>query len=161
VPAAAWFGVLVLAAGCLGPSPRARPSAPSAALPAGAAFRAPLPGAEVISPFGPRGRRFHSGIDLRVSRRGGEPVLAAAAGRVADIRSGGGYGNMVLLKHKDGTYTRYAHLREFRVKRDQRVERGQVLGFVGRTGRATTPHLHFEILTETFRAVDPAPLIRP
>lgn len=122
-------------------------------------FRSPLPGARVLSSFGKRGRRFHEGIDLKLSRGGGEPVLAAAAGRVVEAGLGRGYGRMVLIKHPNGWYTRYAHLRSYPVRKDQQVEAGAKIGAVGGTGRASTPHLHFELLTPQRRPVDPAPHI--
>jgi murein DD-endopeptidase MepM/ murein hydrolase activator NlpD len=156
---------LLLASACLGP-PGSRPARPPVArpraetpAPSKGVFRSPLPGAKVLSRFGRRGRRHHDGIDIRLSRRGGEPVLAAAAGRVAEAGSHRGYGRMVLIEHADGWYTRYAHLRAFDVKEGQWVEGGQKVGRVGRTGRASGPHLHFEVLTPRRRPVDPAPYI--
>src|SRR5688500_11231575 len=104
---------LLAAAGCLGPtgptmrSPRSAPPAPADA-PPGGVFQLPLQGARVISPYGRRGRKWHTGVDLKNSRRGGDPVLASRAGKVDMIRSGGGYGHMILLRHEDGYYTRYA-----------------------------------------------------
>jgi len=153
--------LLLFTAGCLGPTGR-RPvpgSTPAhARLPEGI-FQVPLANCRVISPYGQRGRKFHTGIDLKASRRGGDPVTASRGGRVIKIGRKGGYGNMILLQHPDGTMTRYAHLRRVEVGLGQAVFAGDVLGRVGATGRATTPHLHFEILTADKRTVNPAPHI--
>jgi murein DD-endopeptidase MepM/ murein hydrolase activator NlpD len=165
-----WSGVLLAAAACLGPvggptRPASDPEwtsspvaveSPPAVPSAGPSFQFPLEGARVLSPFGRRGRKFHTGVDLAHSRRGGEPVKAAAAGVVAVLSRRGGYGFMVLIKHDGGWCTRYAHLRGFVVKAGQVVGAGQILGFVGGTGHATAPHLHFEVLTPNRRPVDPA-----
>lgn len=159
----ALFLLLVLASGCVPRAPRLprgvaidphlseRPSRP---------FHLPLAGARVISPFGRRGRGFHTGIDLRSSRKGGEPVRAARDGRVIQAGIMRGYGRIVSIRHEDGFMTRYAHLRAFRVKAGQRVEAGDVVGFVGRSGRASTPHLHFETLTPSGKYADPAALLK-
>lgn len=106
-----------------------------------------------------RGRKFHTGIDIKDRKLGGDPVYASRAGRVVDVRARGGYGNMVLIRHADGYSTRYAHMRKVLVRKGQEVEALQPIGTVGATGRATTPHLHFEVLTPTQQHVDPAPYI--
>lgn len=114
----------------------------------------------LLSRFGRRGRRMHEGLDIRISRKGGEPVHAAAAGRVAESNARHrGYGRQVLIEHPDGWFTRYAHLRAAVVQPGQWVEAGEKVGIVGRSGRASGPHLHFEILTPKRRQVDPAPYI--
>jgi len=77
----------------------------------------------------------------------------------AETRSG--YGRMVELVHDDGFSTRYAHLRRIDVKLGQRVRQGDRIGIVGSTGRATTAHLHFEVLTPGYRFVDPAIYLFP
>ena len=123
------------------------------------AFRLPLANATVLSPFGPRRPHFHEGIDIRRSRRGGEPVTASASGRVVETRSRHGYGRQILIQHKNGWYTRYGHLRSVKVREGQWVEAGVTIGTVGSSGNARTPHLHFEILTPDRRPVDPAPYI--
>jgi murein DD-endopeptidase MepM/ murein hydrolase activator NlpD len=120
-----------------------------------AALRRPLPrapmrlawpvSAAVGDAFGPRGNRFHAGIDLPAPS--GTPVAAAAAGRVVFAGpSGGGWGRMVLVAHRHGVRTRYAHLSRIAVHLGQRVVTGSTLGRVGATGEATGPHLHFEVL---------------
>jgi murein DD-endopeptidase MepM/ murein hydrolase activator NlpD len=70
-----------------------------------------------------------------------------------------GYGQQVLIEHADGWFTRYAHLRSFSVSPGQWVEAGTKVGIVGHSGRASGPHLHFEILTPARRPVNPAPYI--
>jgi murein DD-endopeptidase MepM/ murein hydrolase activator NlpD len=102
----------------------------------------------ITSPFGmrpsPFTRRttFHSGIDIGASS--GVPVRAAASGKVVQARYQGAYGNYIIIDH--GTYTtHYAHLRRFQISADDVVEKGQLIGEVGSTGRSTGPHLHFEI----------------
>lgn len=93
--------------------------------------------------FGPRGSRFHAGVDFPAER--GTSVTAAAGGRVAyaDLREGG-HGNLVVVRHRRGVRTFYAHLSRIDVVVGQRVSRGEQLGLVGSTGRSTGPHLHFE-----------------
>jgi murein DD-endopeptidase MepM/ murein hydrolase activator NlpD len=68
---------------------------------------------------------------------------------------------MILLQHRDGYYTRYAHLRRVAVRLGESVQALQEIGTVGATGRATTAHLHFEILTPDRRPVNPAPFLFP
>jgi murein DD-endopeptidase MepM/ murein hydrolase activator NlpD len=106
--------------------------------------------------------RMHTGIDLIVTE--GTPVLAAAAGRVRLVDEVSGYGLMVLVDHGDGWQSLYAHLFEIAVQPGEEVQRGQPLGRVGESGRASTPHLHFEIRQrrgERLVALDPAPILRP
>jgi murein DD-endopeptidase MepM/ murein hydrolase activator NlpD len=127
------------------------------------AVRAPLAtcpirlAAPVVGPysdvFGPRGRRFHTGIDYPATR--GTPVMAAAAGRVTFAgKSVGGWGRLVTIEHSSGTRTLYAHLSRVGVRVGQRVEVGQRIGGVGASGQATGPHLHFEVQLRG-AAVDP------
>ena len=101
-------------------------------------------GAPVGDPFGPRGNRFHSGVDLESSQ--GDPIRAAGAGRVifAGYNSGG-YGRLVIIRHRGDVTTWYAHLSRFAVHRGERVSAGELVGRVGATGDATGPHLHFEV----------------
>jgi murein DD-endopeptidase MepM/ murein hydrolase activator NlpD len=112
----------------------------------------PLQG-PIGDPFGPRGNRFHAGIDLVASL--GTPVQAAAAGRVVfAATAGGGWGKLVVILHGDGVRTLYAHLSKIDVRRGAEVETGTRLGLVGATGDATGPHLHFEVRLRG-AAVDP------
>ncbi|GAB4244148.1 MAG: M23 family metallopeptidase [Acidobacteriota bacterium] len=86
---------------------------------------------------------FHPGIDISAPK--GAKVLATADGLVVYAGRRLGYGNMVVLQHKFGLSTRYAHLDRFTVKPGQRVRKGDVIGYVGSTGRATGSHLHYEV----------------
>ena len=96
------------------------------------------------SNFGPRGRSVHEGIDLAAPR--GTPVLASAAGRVAYSGNGmRGYGKVVVIKHTNDLSTVYAHNSSLLVRMGDSVAQGQTIAKVGATGRATGPHLHFEI----------------
>ena len=96
-----------------------------------------------ISPFG-FVSQFHSGIDFANSI--GTPILATADGRVVTaVSEGGGYGKHVRLLHKHGLVTLYAHMSALNVEKDQWVKRGDVVGYLGQTGSATGPHLHYEI----------------
>jgi murein DD-endopeptidase MepM/ murein hydrolase activator NlpD len=95
------------------------------------------------SGFGPRGDGWHGGIDLAAEP--GSPIRVAAPGMVVTSGWERGYGNVVKVWHADDLMTVYAHNRENHVRPGDWVERGQVIGTVGGTGRATAPHLHFEI----------------
>lgn len=88
---------------------------------------------------------FHQGLDISLEK--GSPVYATADGTVESAAYNGDYGNLIVLKHGFGLTTRYGHLSGFAVKAGQPVKRGDVIGYVGATGRATGPHLHYEILT--------------
>jgi murein DD-endopeptidase MepM/ murein hydrolase activator NlpD len=102
------------------------------------------------APFGPRAdpftgsAEFHTGIDLSTEK--GTPVVATGNATVASAGYNGAYGNMLVLDHGYGMVSRYAHLSAFAVKMGQKVTKGQVVGYVGATGRATGAHLHYEIL---------------
>ena len=86
---------------------------------------------------------FHPGIDI--STPIGTHVLAPADGVVISAGAKGGYGNAIQIDHGYHVVTRYAHLDRFNVKPGQRVRRGEVIGYVGNTGRSTAPHLHYEV----------------
>ena len=100
----------------------------------------PLPGAKVISPYG--GRRRHSGVDLKTKPN--DEIVAAFDGVVTRSSSYYGYGNCIVIKHANGLETLYSHQSKNFVKVGDKVKAGQVIGLTGRTGRATTEHLHFE-----------------
>ncbi len=103
--------------------------------------------------FGPRGDRFHAGIDLLASR--GTPVHAAAPGRVVFAGyAAGGWGRLVVIVHTNGVRTMYAHLSKVSVRRGQSVMTGGLVGRVGASGDASGPHLHFEVRVRD-GAVDP------
>lgn len=99
---------------------------------------------------------FHPGLDISANR--GTPVFATANGRISTARYQGDYGNAVLIDHGFGIETRFAHLSGFAVRVGQTVQRGDLIGYVGSTGRATSSHLHYEILLNG-RAVNPLPLL--
>jgi murein DD-endopeptidase MepM/ murein hydrolase activator NlpD len=87
---------------------------------------------------------FHPGLDIAAAR--GTPVRATADGTVTSAGFNGNYGNAVLIEHGFGISTRFGHLSRFAVRAGQQIRRGDVVGYVGSTGRATGPHLHYEIL---------------
>jgi murein DD-endopeptidase MepM/ murein hydrolase activator NlpD len=88
---------------------------------------------------------IHKGIDLSTYRQG-DPIVAAADGQVVTVDyDATGFGNYVIIKHKHGFYTRYGHMQQFRVTTGQRVQQGQVIGYIGNTGLSTGPHLHYEV----------------
>jgi lipoprotein NlpD len=96
------------------------------------------------SSFGQRGSRLHTGIDISGER--GTPIVAADAGIVLfSGRGPSGYGNIVMLHHTHGLTTLYAHNEHNVVRQGERVRRGQVIAFMGDTGRASGTHLHFEV----------------
>jgi murein DD-endopeptidase MepM/ murein hydrolase activator NlpD len=86
---------------------------------------------------------FHPGLDI--STPIGTKVQAPADGVVVSTGIKGSYGNAIVIDHGYGIMTRYGHLQSFNVKPGQRVRRGDIIGFVGQTGRATAPHLHYEV----------------
>ncbi len=89
-------------------------------------------------------KKFHAGIDMSAPQ--GTPVFATGAGTVKRINhSKRGYGNSVLIDHGYGYETFYAHLKKVNVKKGQKVKRGQIIAFVGNTGKSTAPHLHYEV----------------
>lgn len=100
---------------------------------------------------------IHKGIDFS-TWRSGDAVLATASGQVVTVQVDPSFGNMVIIKHNHGMYTRYAHLQSFRVKRGQMVEQGEVIGYIGNTGISTGPHLHYEVHIGA-DVVDPAKYI--
>ena len=102
----------------------------------------PLPGAKVISPFGGRRRKGHSGTDIKT--KANDSILAAFDGEVIFSGDYHGYGNLIRIKHPCGLETYYSHNSQNLVKVGDHVKAGQVIALTGRTGRATTEHLHFE-----------------
>ena len=114
-------------------------------------IRAPVQFSRVSSRFNPSRRhpvlntiRAHRGVDYAAPV--GTPVRAAGEGRVRFVGRQGGYGNVIELEHGSGVVTVYGHLSRFaaQMRRGQRVELGKVIGYVGKTGLATGPHLHYE-----------------
>lgn len=107
--------------------------------------------------FGPRGERFHAGLDIAAAA--GTPVAAAADGVVVVAGwQDRGWGQLVEIQHDQGVTTLYAHLSQVLAKPGQRVARGTTIGLVGATGNATGPHLHFEVRVHD-ACVDPAPAL--
>jgi murein DD-endopeptidase MepM/ murein hydrolase activator NlpD len=101
-------------------------------------------------------RGFHQGIDISTDR--GQPVYATADGTVASAERVGEYGNLIVLRHAFGLSTRYGHLSRFNVGVGQTIQRGDIIGYVGSTGRSTGSHLHYEILVNG-RLVNPLQLL--
>lgn len=97
---------------------------------------------KVISPFGFRGRRVHAGTDIKLDLN--DPVVCAFDGVVRMATRYGGYGLVVVVRHNNGLETLYGHLNKIKVRVNQIVKAGDLVGLGGRTGRATTTHLHFE-----------------
>lgn len=101
----------------------------------------PLPGAKVISPYG--GKRRHGGTDIKTFA--GDTIRAAFPGEVILSGPHYGYGNCVIMRHANGLETLYSHNSRNLVKVGQWLQPGDPVGIEGRTGRATTDHLHFEV----------------
>lgn len=87
--------------------------------------------------------RFHAGMDF--SANIGTDVYATGDGRVVSAKWESGFGNCIVIDHGFGYETRYAHLNGFKVRAGQKVKRGEVIGYVGNTGKSTGPHLHYEV----------------
>jgi len=135
-------------------APRARVSVPS---------RMPVDGVRLSSDYGMRnhpvlgGQRAHTGVDL--AGASGTPVYATADGYVSRADRFGSYGNYIAIEHGGELQTRYAHLSGFEVVAGERVVKGQLIGYVGSTGRSTGPHLHYEVRVGG-EAVDPRPYMQ-
>jgi murein DD-endopeptidase MepM/ murein hydrolase activator NlpD len=112
----------------------------------------------ILSPYGPRGRGMHPGVDI--DGKMGQTVVAARAGMI--ITAGpkySGYGNMVDILHEDGIVTRYGHASRVFVHVGQRIAQGEPIMAVGCTGRCTGPHVHFEVRIGG-HSVNPMPYLR-
>lgn len=116
----------------------------------------------ITTPFGVKGNEwkegFHMGLDIGASF--GSPIVAAAAGTVeiAALDTQHGYGNEVLINHGNGWETRYAHMSKIVAQPGEQVKQGQLIGYIGETGFATGPHLHFEVIRDG-KWVDPQPML--
>lgn len=126
------------------------PGVPPGWMPVEKSLKWPIPGVyTVTSGFGPRIDPvegidgFHAGVDIGAPY--GTPVVAAAAGLVAHAGLAGKYGPAVFIEHGGGMESIYAHLSGLVVRRGQVVQAGDVIGYVGSTGKSTGPHLHFEV----------------
>jgi len=104
-------------------------------------FVMPVKG-QILSKFGVRHGRMHTGTDIRLNS--GDTVRSAFDGRVRLAKKFNGYGNLVLVRHNNGLETIYAHLKSIKVKVNDTIKAGDLIGLGGRTGRATCNHLHFE-----------------
>ena len=145
-----WAGLA--ADGLAGPATLAalRRSPPTTSL----RFRAPV-AAPVGDRFGPRGDAFHAGVDFPAGW--GVPVSAAGYGCVVTVTWDTSFGNLVVIQHRFGVTSWYAHLNTVAVRRGQCVVAGDRVGSVGSTGRSTGPHLHFELHVRG-AAIDPLPV---
>jgi murein DD-endopeptidase MepM/ murein hydrolase activator NlpD len=109
-----------------------------------APFAMPVKGTfRFTSGYGPRWGEMHRGTDF--AAKSGAPIYATADGVVTRAEWGSGYGRVVYVKHAFGIETRYAHMAKIRVKKGQRVSRGQRIGDMGNSGRSTGTHLHYEV----------------
>ncbi|MFQ5564318.1 MAG: peptidoglycan DD-metalloendopeptidase family protein [Parvularculaceae bacterium] len=123
-------------------------------------MKTPIDGARLSSRFGTRRHpilgyaRAHKGVDFAAPR--GTPIKAAGDGVVERANRYGSFGNYIRIRHANGYKTAYAHLKAFRrgIRSGRRVEQGQIIGYVGTTGRSTGPHLHYEVHLKG-RAVNP------
>jgi len=107
-------------------------------------FAMPTTNTRITSPFGPRWRRMHNGIDVKVQI--GDTIVSAFDGKVRIVKfERRGYGNYVVIRHDNGLETVYGHLSKHLVKENQLVKAGEPIGLGGNTGRSTGSHLHFEI----------------
>ena len=95
------------------------------------------------NPFGGRAYEFHAGLDIDGEK--GDTVVAPANGIVTKSGVQGGYGNMIEIDHGNGLMTRYGHLSKIDVQVGDQINRGQIIGYIGSTGRSTGPHLHYEL----------------
>ncbi len=146
--------------------PASTPTAPATIAPPANSpgFRWPIPGAPVVSGFGMRVQpvtgvyQLHAGVDIWASE--GTPIHAAAAGTVVSVGVHHGYGNAVIIDHGGGWGTVYAHQSQTAATVGQHVNAGDVIGYVGHTGLAAGPHLHFEIRVNG-DPVDPLRYVRP
>jgi len=124
---------------------------------------APVQGFHLSSTFGERehpilgGMRMHKGLDLAVPA--GTPIRAPADGVVEKASWFGSYGNFIEIAHGGNMETRYGHLSAYNVVEGQQVHKGDVIGYVGTTGRSTGPHLHYEVRIGG-EAVDPMPYMQ-
>ncbi len=115
-------------------------------------MQTPIDGARMSSGFGMRRHpvlgynKMHKGVDFAAPR--GTPIYAAGSGVIEKAGRNGGYGNYIRIRHNNGLKTAYAHMKKFAkgIKVGKRVEQGNIIGYVGTTGRSTGPHLHFEVL---------------
>ncbi|MBT4762155.1 MAG: M23 family metallopeptidase [Bdellovibrionaceae bacterium] len=124
----------------------------------GIAFIWPINKAKLSQKFSPSHNTSHAGIDLASHR--GTPILAAHEGTIIFAgKKYRGYGNMIIIERDDDWGSLYAHLDKLYIKSGEYVKQGEVIGTMGRTGRATGVHLHFELIYQKI-PVDPIPHLR-
>jgi murein DD-endopeptidase MepM/ murein hydrolase activator NlpD len=130
-------------------------------------LRSPLKFSRVTSGFSNRRMhpvlkkwRAHKGIDYGAPT--GTPIMAVSKGRIRYIGTKGAYGRFIEIRHQNGVSTRYAHLSKYakKLKKGSKIEQGQIIGYVGKSGMATGPHLHYEFLVNG-RQVDPSKAVTP
>lgn len=120
-------------------------------------FGWPVPSKKRVSSlFGKRWGRAHEGIDIPGPV--GTQIVASRGGKATFVGRMGGYGNIVIISHNDGYFSVYAHLSKFQVNQGAIIKRGQKIGKMGKTGRVTGSHLHFEIRYNS-KALDPKPFL--
>jgi murein DD-endopeptidase MepM/ murein hydrolase activator NlpD len=130
----------------------------------GLAMQSPVPGAAIVSPYGMRKHpvlrvnKMHWGVDYEANT--GTPILAAADGTIEDVRRLGNYGLYIRVSHSEGVETTYGHLSRFEtgMVAGTPVKAGQVIGYAGRSGLASGPHLYFEVFVDGKR-VNPEPMV--
>lgn len=126
--------------------------------------RMPVESLRMTSGYGDRNhpilrqRRRHNGVDLAAPR--GTPVYATADGRVGQAEWFGSYGNYVRIEHGGDLHTRYGHLSSYTVTAGDYVHKGDLIGYIGSTGRSTGPHLHYEVRIGE-ESVNPLPYMTP
>ncbi|GHD39433.1 M23 family metallopeptidase [Streptomyces galbus] len=152
--------VAVDPAGRAGHCPLGRRSTPPPDAGEDDAWAAPTTGYRLTAGYAERGRHWkhrHTGQDFAVGS--GTPVRAVGPGTVRVTTCGDGFGNQVIVRHRDGYFTQYAHLSRIDVRKGQKVRAGQLLGLSGATGNVTGPHLHFEVRITPYigSAVPPLP----
>lgn len=129
-------------------------------------MRTPISGARLSSRFGMRKHpilgysKMHRGVDFAAKR--GTPIMSAGDGRVSFAGRNGSYGKFLEIRHLNGFSTRYGHLHKFKkgIKKGKIVKQGDIIGFVGNTGRSTGPHLHYEVKHKR-RIINPMTLKLP
>jgi murein DD-endopeptidase MepM/ murein hydrolase activator NlpD len=135
---------------------RSTPAAARVSVPS----RMPLDDTRLTSDYGMRthpvlgGRRNHKGVDLAAPT--GTPIYATADGFVSKAEWFSSYGKYVSIEHGANLQTRFAHMSDIAVKAGSRVKKGDIIGYVGTTGRSTGPHLHYEVRIDG-QAVNPVP----
>ncbi len=110
------------------------------------------------NPFGGRSYEFHGGMDIDGER--GDIVVAPANGVVTKAGWQGGYGNLIELNHGNGLTTRYGHLSRIQINLGETVQRGELIGLIGSTGRSTGPHLHYELRLDD-KSINPRRFLPP